>query len=460
MQRFDAWTSDLAAIREPIKPMQEQGVSGTPNFGGFVANNERNPKAGSQRYDSAEDIIRNASVVASGMRFFINLVSRPKWTFMPAGEAYGETPTAQAKEVAQFVTYAVANMTDSWPRCVRRMAAARFYGFGIHEWTMKKDEDGQIILASLEPRPWQTIQRWDVDLKGAVLGVEQRSPEYGDGFYIPRGKFVYLVDDAFTDSPEGLGLWRHLLEPYERYKAYLQIEAMGFERDLRGIPIGYVPYKKLSQMVTSGDITQEQMDALVAPIEKFVKLAAKGKDTSACVDSSTYSAINDTGEAISTSQMFDIKLLSASGNGMADIGNAIDRIRYDMATIIGTENLLIGSGDAGSRALSENKSRDLYLNADACLNDVVSAVQRDLIPPLMIYNNIPRELWPTAKAESAAYTDPVKKSQLLVNLAQAGATTSNRDPAVSELRAEVGLSAVTEEMMSMDSLDAMNDEVI
>lgn len=444
--------------RKPVAPYSEQGTSGTPISHGYVFSRERNHKLrGRNRYETAMDIILNASVVGAGQRFYLNLVAKPKWQFKPARDVVGGGSSDEAKRIAAMVEENLNSLTDSWPRIVRRMAAFKYYGFGVHEWTAQKTDDGPKLL-SIESRPWHTIEQWDVSQIGTILGMVQRPPFGGETFYLPRGKVAYLVDDALTDSPEGLGLWRHLAEPFERLKAYAQIEWGGFERDLRGIPVGFAPYKALAEAVKNSEMTQEQADAITKPLEQLVSMSARSQNTGAVLDSSHHTSINKDGdENISSAKMMDIKLLTASGNGFSDIGNAIERIQYQMAMLCGTESLLVGSGSTGSRALSEDKSRNLYLNVDAGLLDVVSAVNKDIIPPLMILRGIPRHLWPRAEAESAAYMDVVKRSQLLVNLAQAGAVTNLQDPAVNELRLAAGLAAVTNDMMTMDSLDAMND---
>ena len=117
----------------------------------------------------------------------------------------------------------------------------RFYGFSIQEWTARRRDDGFLTFADIAPRSQRTIERWDVDEAGQVLGALQRSPQTQEEIYLPREKLLYIVDDTLNDSPEGLGLFRHLVAPSRRLKRYEQLEGFGFETDLRGIPIGRSP---------------------------------------------------------------------------------------------------------------------------------------------------------------------------------------------------------------------------
>ena len=99
--------------------------------------------------------------------------------------------------------------------------------------------------------------------KRQVWGVVQRNPNDGQYVYLPRQKLFYVVDDSLNASPEGLGLFRHLVEPAQRLKDYQRLEWVGFETDLRGVLVLKVPYAALRQAVADQVITQEQMDQAV-----------------------------------------------------------------------------------------------------------------------------------------------------------------------------------------------------
>ena len=53
---------------------------------------------------------------------------------------------------------------------------------------------------------------------GTVEGIWQRSPQTQEYYYIPRAKTFYLVDDTLNDSPEGMGLFRMMVQASERLK--------------------------------------------------------------------------------------------------------------------------------------------------------------------------------------------------------------------------------------------------
>ena len=74
-----------------------------------------------------------------------------------------------------------------WHRIVRRLSMYRFYGFSIMEWTAKRRDDGLLTFADVEPRAQRTIERWDVDETGKVMGALQTKPANAAGdIFAPR----------------------------------------------------------------------------------------------------------------------------------------------------------------------------------------------------------------------------------------------------------------------------------
>lgn len=441
--RFDDFVREpllkrvFTAVRPPrARPFSEMGSSGTAVQGGYVEQREKSAAwVGTQRYLTIADMAVNTSIVAAGVHFFLNLIAHPRWSVVPADDS------DEARAAADLVEDALHGSEQSWSRVVRRAGTFRFYGFGVQEWTAVRRGDGRVGLKSIEPRPQHSIERWSVADDGAVEGVWQRRPGTGEQLGIPRSKLLYLVDDALTDSPEGIGILRHLAEPWGRLKGYYDLEARAFERDLRGIPIGRVPYAALNQAVADKVITQEQAQALAKPIQDFVKLAIKQSDTGLTLDSMPYESEAADGRKVSTSMMYGLELLQGSSNGIEHLGAAIKRTLHEMATLLSTTQLLYGmEGSAGNRSLGESMSQGLWLISNAVLGDISAGVDRDVVAPICMLNGVPDELRPTTDVEDVAFKDAEAIAGILREMALAGAVLAPDDPAVDEVRSLVGLS--------------------
>jgi len=415
------------------------GFGGSAVFGGVVTTNERNSKlVGAQRWKTAADLLTNISIVAAGLRYFLNLTARPAWRVEPAND------TPAAKQAAEFIDSVLHGTDQSWSRIVRRCAMYRFYGFGIHEWQAKRRDDGKIGLAKIRVRPCSTIEKWDVDEEGEVLGVVQRSPQTSGEQYLPRGKIIYLVDDALSDSPEGLGWYRHMVDPANRLTKYLKLEGIGFERDLAGIPVGRAPISAIKQQLKQQGTPANEIDAkaneLLAGLSEFVRLKSKNPDTGLVLDSQTFIAQNADGtKSISSVLQWGLELLTGDPGSIEELGAAIGRTVWDLALIMGIERLLVGREGAGSLALSGDTSQNLFLNINSTTGDMAEALDRDIIGPIWALNGMPDELRPTLKVEDASFKDVEKLAQMLSDMASAGAILAPDDPAIDALRDLAGL---------------------
>lgn len=418
-----------------VSPFKEIGTSGVAVFGGQIISREKDPRVfGQQRWLTYGELVTNTSIVAAGVRYFLGIVAASKWTLEPADES------DEAKKNAEFVESVINSMETPWRRVVRRAAMYRFNGYGIQEWTAKKREkDGKIGLDDVEARPCHTMDHWEVDERGTVTGIWQRSPQTGQLLWLPRQKIMYMVEDSVTDSPEGLGLYRHLVDPYLRLMRYQNLEGLGFDRDMRGIPIGRVPYGAIARAVAAGTLTDEEGKRYTSAVESFVKMQTKSEDTSIVLDSAPYVVETQSGQSISGVMQYGLELLQGQQPGFADLNNALARLNREMARIIGVEHLLLGES-AGSRALSEDKSRNFYLTTNGSLDEVADSANKDIVTPICDLNGIKEDMRPKLKHSDVSFRAVTEITQALQQLATAGAVMMPDDPAVDEVRDMLGLS--------------------
>lgn len=419
------------------QPFDEQGTSGTAVYGGFVQNKETNPKwVGRERYREAAEIVVNVSVVAAGVHYFLNLIGHPKWTAKPPEK---ERHSHEAQEVADFMNDVINNLDNtSWNNVVRQAAMYRFHGFSIQEWIAKKRHDGLIGLAAIETRPQHTIEQWAIDERGTIRGVFQRSPQTGELLGIPRDKIMYIVEDSLTDSPEGLGVFRHLAETYTRLKRMQELEVRGYERDLRGIPLGRAPITAINNAVKQGLITEDEARKLIDNITEILKLQVKNSDTGVLLDSARYQSITTGGPNVSGEKMWDLELLSGPGQGLSEIAAAVERLQREMARVIGVEHLMLGD-QGGSRAVAQDKSRNVYLIASSVLRLIIKAARRDVTNKICMLNGIDQRIWPDLHAEDIAPRDALEVTTALARMAQSGAVLAPDDPAIDDVRDLLGI---------------------
>lgn len=421
--------------RKTAPPSQTIGVAGTAIYGGIIQDvEEARELRGLERYRTYSEMLANISIVAAGVRYFLNLCAKAKWTFVPADDS------KEAKDMAELLAKMVMEDPETpWHRIVRRAAMYRFYGFSVQEWTAKKNEEGAWTLADINVRPQKTIERWDTDPKGKVLGIVQRGVQDGVEYYLPRNKVLYVVDDTLSDSPEGLGLFRQLVRPSKALERYEQLEGIGFETDLRGVPVGRGPFTELAKMVEKGIITAADRQRIEGPMRDFIKNHIRGPKSGMLLDSAPYTTQDEKLQPTAQAQ-WSLELLKAGSTSLPELAAAISRKNREMARILGVEQLLLGEDSAGSFALSKDKTQAFFLLVDGTLMELSGAVGDDIVSRLFELNGWDKKLKPKVAVEALRFQDIELVTAALRDMAAAGAILDPRDPAVGEVRDLMGLS--------------------
>lgn len=415
-----------------LAPMQRIGVPGYQITGGYLLPRDVDRRLSQrERYRLYEENLTNVAIIATGVRYFLDLVSDAQWNFEPADES------SAAEDIADFVKDALHDMETSFFRVIRRQARYKFDGFSVQEWTAKPREDGRIGFFDIEPRPAHTIERWAIDDRGSVAGIIQRNPNNGQEVYLPRDKLVYVTDDTLSDSPEGLGLFRQMIRPAAGIARFEDLEHWGFETDLQGIPIGRAPYAAMQEAVTKGEITEADKQRALLVIESFIANHIRGPKTGLALDSATY--VDADGKP-SNQRLWDLELAKSGGTSHAQIDVAIKRKTQELARLLGCEHLLLGSEGGGSLALSQSSTKRLHGMVNSCLNELRDVSAKQMIKPLMLLNKIPKALWPKPKPEEIAYRTVEEVTGALLAVSQAGVPLMPGDPAIDEVRDMVGLS--------------------
>lgn len=445
---------DTAEKRAPktASPNRPIGGMGTVIYGGGIAEEEADPSlVGVTRYKTFHNLMLNTSIVAAGVRYYLNLVAKPTWKVEPTER--DDVSPSDAEAAAELIESCMYDMTTPWSRIIRKAALYRMHGFSIQEWTAKRREDGQIGILDVEARPQHTIELWNVDASGTLQSVSQRIPQTNALVELPRGKIVYAVDDSLTDSPAGGGLLRHIIKPAKALSVYEQLEGYGFEGDLRGTPIGRAPFAHLAQLVADGSMEEGEKEKLLEPIRTFLRQHYKTPQRSILMDSAVY---RDNGEsqAPAPTPMFDIDLLQSSSSTQSEIASTIERLNREIARILGVEGLLLGNGQ-GSQALSRDKSHSFGLTVESALGELTEVFENDYAKTILRLNGLDEKLCPTFKTDAIQYRDIEQVTAALVDLSTAGAPLLPGDPAIDEVRTLAGLSRVPDDMVAIQQEQAL-----
>ena len=245
----------------PKRPdLSEIGSTGLRRTGGTVYEEFLVSLRGRRGAKTYREMSENDPVVGSILYAIEKIILRLDWTVQPASDS------DEDRESAEFVEQCLYDMSDSWDSTLSSILSMLVYGYSYHEIVYKirggqevddpsrksNFNDGKIGWRKWAIRAQETHNNWIFDQDGGIQGFEQVDP-YGAGIHrIPIDKSLLFRTSTQKNNPEGKSLLRTAYRPWFFKRRIEEMEAIGIERDLAGLPIAYIPPDYLSSSA-SGD---------------------------------------------------------------------------------------------------------------------------------------------------------------------------------------------------------------
>lgn len=450
-------------IPEP-PPTESVSVPGTATYGGRPASDEISPEWANPvtRFKRQKEIAYNTDIVSAGMSAFLRLVSGVEWSASPPKNLMGGS-AADAKLYAELTVEMMHDMSSPWSAVTVDSALSPFIGYAMQSTQGKLRPDGLLGLENLWTIPQNTVDQWLLDPAGLITGIVQKSP--ADGYVehvIPRNRVAYFKHKFISDAPEGTGLLRFCAKTATMIEEYLDLELAGFQNDLRGTPVMYVPEAELKARVgktLSGGttkVTQSDVDAALAGARDLAAGKLRKNGQGLTVDSEVYV---DTHKNPTAVRKWEVQLLQGSGGASEVAGLAIDRLTRSLARILGVEHMLLGGDGSGSLALGREKILMFKLLVDATLSNMAWVYRHDVVKAFIFARNgwDPR-LVPLLQPRAVQLKDVMLALQVVEGLARAGFTARPGDKAPDVIREMVDLPPMPEEDPDADLLEPGDDD--
>jgi hypothetical protein len=341
------------------------------------------------------------------------LIRQASWRLVPATEDAG------AVEVAEFVNGCRTDMAMPWGDLMSEIISMLPFGWAWMETVYKKrvgpsrDEnassrytDGKIGWKKMAPRAQDTLNKWIFDDVGTVLAMEQRTPQ-GEVLTIPFSKSLLFRTESTKDSPEGRSVLRNAYRPWYFKKRIEEIEGIGVERDLAGLPVIQPP-----EGLDLWDKNNVQAPAYRAEAETMVRNIRR-----------------DEQEGVLLPFGWTLTLLSTGGKRNFDTSAIIDRYNNSIAMTILADFIILGHNNRyGSFALSSSKTHMFGLAIGGWLDAIQDVFNRYAIPRLLAVNGIAPELQPFLEHGDVEVPDLVELGDYLLKLKNTGMTMFPSEP--------------------------------
>lgn len=348
----------------------EIGRTGQQRYGG-VFYEEFLPELRGQRGIRAyKEMSENDDIIGAILFAVKMLIRNVHWGVQPGGTEEID------EECAAFVESCLYDMEDSWTGTLSEILSFLVYGWSAHEIVYKrrmgrnrdvrlgsKHSDGLIGWQKLPIRAQDTLYQWEYGANDNLHGMTQMPPPDFGFITIPIEKLLLFRTEIRKGNPEGRSVLRNAYRSWFFKKRFQEIEGIGIERDLAGLPVLVAP-EGVDIWDNDPDIvrTRTLAEALVKNIRR------------------------DSMEGIVLPAGWDLKLLSTGGKRNFDTNATIDRYDTRMAMTVLADFVLLGHQKVGSFALSDNKTEMFSLAIGAFLDIICEEFNKKAIPYLVDVN--------------------------------------------------------------------------
>jgi hypothetical protein len=252
----------------------------------------------------------------------------------------------------------------------------------------------------LAPRAQDSLDEWIFDETGGVQAFQQRPAPSYQLLTIPIEKLLLFRTESKKNNPEGSSLLRRAYVPYYYAKRIRQIEGIGIERDLAGLPVVRVPSSVIAKGGTAlaaykdlvTNVRRDEQEGIVLPSDRDA----------------------------SGNPLYELSLLSTGGKRNFDTSQIIGRYQKDIAVSLFADFVLMGHEKVGSYALADVKSGVFAVALGGWMDAICAVFSRHAIPRLMALNGWPAELSPKMTHGSIGNIDLAAIGQYVTALAGAG----------------------------------------
>jgi hypothetical protein len=236
------------------------------------------------------------------------------------------------------------------------------------------------------------------------------------------------------NNPEGRSILRNAYRPWMFKKRIEEIEGVGIERDLAGLPVAYIPSEYFD---ATADAQQKQT---LKAWQRMVTQVRRDQQEGILIPSDRDASGN---------LLFDFKLLSTGGTRSFDTSKVIDRYNRAIATSVLADFIFLGQQSVGSFALSSDKTALFATALGSFLRSIADVFNRHLMPRLWKLNGLDMSFMPTIVPGDLERANLAELGGFLQQLTAAGAPLFPDRELENHLRSLAGLPQAPEESADM-----------
>ena len=350
---------------------KEIGRVGQRRYGGIFYEEFLSELRGRKGAEVFTEMSNNDETIGAILFAIEMLVRQASWNVEPGGS------TAKDREAAEFVKSCMDDMQQTWIDTISEILSFLTYGWSFHEIVYKrrmgrtkdnrtssKYDDGLIGWMKLPIRSQETLYQWEYDDQDNLIGMTQMPPPDFGLITIPMNKAMLFRTRSRKDNPEGRSILRTAYRSWYFKRRIQEIEGIGIERELAGLPVITTP-----EGMDIWDKDDEDMNAIRAGLEAMVKNIRR-----------------DSTEGLVLPFGYTFELTSTGGSRQFDTNSIIARYDTKISQTVLADFIQLGHESVGSFALSSDKTNLFSMAICAFLDIICQTFNSQGIPALIDIN--------------------------------------------------------------------------
>ncbi len=351
--------------------MAEIGRIGQQRYGGIFYEEFLPELQGVRGMKAYREMTDNDDTVGAIMFAIKMLIRHVSWSVEPCGDS------PKDKEAAEFIESCMYDMQCTWTDTISEILSFLAYGWSFHEIVYKrrmgktrnrrtnsKYSDSLIGWQKLPVRSQDTLYQWEYDSKDNLMGMTQMPPPDFGLFTIPIQKALLFRTESAKDNPEGRSILRNAYRPWYFKRRIQEIEAIGIERDLAGLPVFHA-----KEDIDIWDADDPEMVRLHSSLLRMVRNIRR-----------------DEYEGLVLPYGYEFELVSTGGTRQFDTNAIINRYDTKIAQTVLADFIMLGHEKVGSFALSSDKTELFSVAISSFLDIICETFNSQGIPSLIDVN--------------------------------------------------------------------------
>ena len=310
-----------------------------------------------------QEMADNDPIVTAILHAIKQVLREVRWSV----KSSSSDPNTEDENVA-FLKENMRSMDHSWSDFMSDVYSIFTYGWALFEEVYAL-RNGKIWWKKLAHRSQGSLYAWELGEHKNVVGMWQGIDSRVEKVYIPFSKCLHFVTEHKSGNPEGYSLLRGAYRPYYFKKNLEEIEAIGAEKDLVGMP----------ELTPPEGFSMDDEKAETAAALTWAKNILTN-------------VRRDEQDGLFLPFGWNFRLVPSPGQRAFNVNEIIDRKSKEIALTVLAQFIMLGMERTGSYALAKELIDMFYMSLESWADYIATVINRQGVTRLFALNGITNDV--------------------------------------------------------------------